>query len=150
LRSSGNFGTSETHFVIGGSATFFKIVIEGANARTAQGRRRTHATARTARDFESAHARYRHLEHTAIVFDIVNICREPGESVMCKLGATLLPFIICAVTIKSRYDELTDEPTDTCRTGIPTISFTGTTLSGLCGCAINGSNFERSISISSS
>ena len=59
-------------------------------------------------------------------------------------------FTMCAGIARSSYEELTDEPTQTCATLVPATSRTGTTLSGLRGLAMSGSRPARSITISSS
>lgn len=69
---------------------------------------------------------------------------------MCRFGAICFPRRISATTMRSRYDEFTEEPTATCVTGVPSTSRTGTTLSGEWGLAMSGSICERSSVISSS
>ena len=65
-------------------------------------------------------------------------------------GWECLPSTILAVTIRSRKEELTEEPTMAWSTLVPATSRTVLTFPGEVGQAMSGSTFERSISSYSS
>src|SRR4030067_1158404 len=81
---------------------------------------------------------------------IKNVCLEPGLIVRLTSGWTLLPLSILTASIISMYDELTQLPIHTCLTGVPAISLTKVTLSGLEGAAIKDSRVPRDMLNSSS
>ena len=84
-----------------------------------------------------------HLESIARI-------EEPGAITSDTWVATLLPFKIFAAFNISGSDEFVQEPITTWLIFIPFNSLTGTTASGLCGLAVNGTNFDKSTVISSS
>ena len=65
-------------------------------------------------------------------------CREPGLISRLTRGCTRRPCKARATTIRSRNDELAQEPMSTCSTGVPSSSFTGATRSGELGWAMRG------------
>ncbi len=77
-------------------------------------------------------------------------CREPGEMTRLTRGSTRRSASTVATSSRSCSDELVQLPMQTWSTGLPASSRTGTTLSGLCGCAMRGSSVARSISTVSS
>ena len=81
---------------------------------------------------------------------IARILEEPGAITSETCVATLLPFKIFAAFNISGSDEFVHEPITTWLIFIPLNSLTGTTASGLCGLAVNGTNFDKSTVISSS
>jgi len=81
---------------------------------------------------------------------MVSTCLEPGLMTRDTPGAMVLPRSMAATVSKSRTDEFVQDPMQTCCTGCPAISSTGTTASGLCGTAANGTSAPRSISTVSS
>ena len=81
---------------------------------------------------------------------IARILEEPGAITSDTWVATLLPFKILAAFNISGSDEFVHEPITTWLIFIPLNSLTGTTASGLCGLAVNGTNFDKSTVISSS
>ena len=78
------------------------------------------------------------------------IWREPGVAVVEMSSGDAAPRSTAPTTARSSYEELTEEPTQTCGSGVPTSSSTGTTLPGLEGFATSGSSAARSMCSSSS
>ena len=79
------------------------------------------------------------------------IWREPGVAVAeIIFSERRWPRSTAPQTARSSYDELTDEPMQTCVNSVPTSSSTGTTLSGLDGLATSGTRAARSMCSSSS
>ncbi len=75
-----------------------------------------------------------------------NTCREPGLISRLTRGCTRRPCKARAAIIKSRNDELAQEPMSTCSTGVPSRSFTGATRSGELGWAVRETSVSRSTS----
>ncbi len=63
-------------------------------------------------------------------------CLEPGETVKLMLLLIFFPFSKLATIFRSLRDELVQLPIQTWSIGVPSRSFTGSTLSGLWGRAI--------------
>ena len=77
-------------------------------------------------------------------------CREPGFIVRCRPSAVVCPLRIFAAILRSRREELVQEPIATCCTSIPAISLTGLTFPGLWGRAAIGSTSLKLSSMISS
>ena len=79
------------------------------------------------------------------------IWREPGVAVAeTRSSDSRWPRMPAPQSARSSYEELTDEPMQTCSIAVPTSSSTGTTLPGLEGLATKGTSAARSMCSSSS
>jgi hypothetical protein len=94
-----------------------------------------------------ASARSRYTPDRMIVS---RICRDPGVTVSATPGATAVSRSAAATVARSWYELFTDDPTQTCTSGVPATSPTGTTVPGEGGSATNGSNAARSMRSTSS